>query len=112
MMNFKHKLRLPSQLGGVIAALCSLSAMAAPPKHYLVEAENASAAARIVKQAGGHVSRSLPIINGVVAELTGGEALALQHRPGVHVCEDRAVTVSANATSITNSPGVTYTSAV
>jgi len=121
-MDFKHKLELSSQLAGVIAALCSLSTMAAPTlssarshdpmKHYLVEAENAYAAARIVNQTGGRVSRSLPIINGVVAELTGGEALALERRPGVHVYEDRAVAVSANATSATNSPGVAYSSTV
>jgi len=121
-MNIRHELKRQSRLAGAIAALCSLSVMAAPqPKvacsghcaqRYIVEAQSASAASRLVVNGGGHVSRSLPIINAVVAELTGGEALALRHRPGIHVYEDRAVAVSANATAATNSPGMAYTPSV
>jgi serine protease AprX len=121
-MNIKLKLRRSSQLVGAIAALCSFSAIAnAQPsparnddatKPYLVEAQSEATASRLVNHVGGHVSRSLPIINGVLAELTSAEALALRQQPGVHVYEDRAVSVSANATAATNSPGLSYTSNV
>jgi serine protease AprX len=81
-------------------------------KHFIVAAESAQCASQGVRAAGGHVSRSLPIINGVAAELTAAQVLALRGRPGVQVYEDRAVTVSANATAASNSPGVAYTSLV
>jgi hypothetical protein len=81
-------------------------------KHFIVEAQSSQSASHQVLAVGGHVSRSLPIINGVVADLTVGEALALRQRPGFQVYEDRAVTVSANATATTNSPGESYTPTV
>jgi serine protease AprX len=121
-MKIKTTLSQPSLLAGAIAALCSLSVTAAPnrdtaPAHavtkpYIVEAENATVASRVVEHAGGHVSRSLPIINAVVADLTGDEALALRHRHDLHVYEDRPVSVSTGATAATNSPGVAYTPTV
>jgi serine protease AprX len=98
-----------------VAPVAAAAPTAATPrelKHYIVEAKSASAASRDVHAAHGHVTRSLPVINGVVADLTEAQASALRHRPDVQVYEDRAVTVSGTATAATNSPGSTYTPAV
>jgi serine protease AprX len=108
------------RLAGLIAAYCAMSSatFAAVPavtatkpravKHFIVEAQSAQVASHWVHEAGGHVSRSLPIINAVAADLTAAQAASLEQR-AVHVFEDRAVSVSANATAVTNSPGEFYT---
>jgi serine protease AprX len=108
------------RLAGLIAAYCAMSgaALAANSpgtathhealKHFIVEAPSSQAAARSVHAAGGHVSRSLPIINAVAADLTAAQAASLEAR-AVHLYEDRKVSVSANATAGTNSPGALYT---
>jgi serine protease AprX len=102
-------------LYGAIASLCALSAAvvaeagpAAPTQHFIVQADSAELASSAVHRAGGRVSRSLPIINSVVAELTPSEAAALRQR-GLHIYEDRTVAVSGVATAVTNSPPEFYT---
>jgi serine protease AprX len=103
------------RLAGLMAALGALAAApggaASPAHHYIVEAQSAPTATRLVRNVGGRVARSLPIINAVMADLTPGQATALT-RDGAHVYEDRAVTVSGSATSTTNSPGETYVATV
>jgi serine protease AprX len=99
------------RLAGLMAALGALAAApggaASPAHHYIVEAQSATTATRLVRSVGGRVARSLPIINAVMADLTPGQATALT-RDGAQVYEDRAVTVSGNATASTNSPGEAY----
>jgi serine protease AprX len=99
------------RLAGLMAALGALAAApggaASPAHHYIVEAQSAPAATRLVTHVGGRVARSLPIINAVMADLTPGQASALT-RDGAQVYEDRAVKVSGNATAATNSPGEAY----
>jgi len=103
------------RLAGLMAALGALAAApggaASPAHHYIVEAQSAPTATRLVRNVGGRVARSLPIINAVMADLTPGQATALK-RDGAQVYEDRAVKVSGNATSTTNSPGETYVATV
>jgi serine protease AprX len=103
----------------ILSAIASLAALSATGtalardsqkmQHFIVQADSAGVASDAVRRTGGHVLRALPIIDSVAAEMTANEQAALQRRSGIHVYEDRAVAVSANATPATNSPPSLYT---
>ncbi len=101
--------------GAGIAALVLALALASPElpapsdesekDTFLVQAESAEMAARLVTQSGGQVSDSLPIIHAVGASLTPSQVAELSaHRDIRGVYSNREVRISARKTDATQ-PG-------
>jgi serine protease AprX len=116
--------------GLMLATALPASAANLPPAlPFIVTATSASAAGAEVRRVGGHVSRPLPLINAVAADLNPRQAIRLGHVSTTQVFADRAVSTRATgalaadlaaigstltnaqttkATGITNSPPTVY----
>ena len=76
---------------------------AGPVREVVVQATDVAAAENAVVQAGGTVTRTLPVVDGVAAEVPAGSVADLRSRPGV-----RAVTANAALTPKTYSAALGY----
>ncbi|HEV2889792.1 MAG TPA: S8 family peptidase [Frankiaceae bacterium] len=90
---------------GLVAPSAAGAAAARPvtTDRVVVQASSAEAAAAAVVRAGGTVTASLPVVDGVAATIPTARRAALAAAPGVRaVTDDARVTVHATATDGTN----------
>src|SRR5580698_5524986 len=79
---------------------------------FLVQASSAAVARKDIASVGGSALQSLSIVNAVAARLEPWQADRLRAQPGVHVFQDRALSMRAGLLSSLTSTLSSTTSAV
>lgn len=108
-----------SMLGGALAGAASASPTTGPPTvtrvspvSVVVQAEDASTAAEAVRRLGGLVTRELPIIAGVAAEVGAGDLARLRSQPGISgVTQDYSLRPLGDTKTSSSTTSTTDTSA-
>ncbi len=76
---------------GAIAPVSRSIADQGVPVHVIVQSQSVDAAARAVRGFGGHIGRTLPIVDGVAAEILSSRVAGLMLTPGIRVTPDARV---------------------
>ena len=89
----------PAMLGLLSAVVAGQAGAQAETKAYIVEADRTVAAARAVRQVGGRVTNELPIVNGVSALLSPGQAARLRKNAHLQLFADSPVSAQTSTST-------------